>query len=238
MYRIAVCEDNDADRAATKAALGKFMSEQNLQYAVTDFWSGEEFVFHNKPYMFDLVLFDVKMRRISGIDAAKKLRETDRSVVIIFLTTYTDFVFSSFEAEPIRYLIKPLIYEHFREAMVKAIEKADENCRSCYCMTFGGAAFRLPLKEIQYFSSEGRTVQVHCASGQYSFYAKLDEVEADELLGEFLRCHQSILVNPDFIRRITKESVTLFSGEQLPVSRVRAKEIKDEFFQRIANLKI
>lgn len=238
MYRIAVCEDNDSDRAATKAALSRFMSEENLQYAVTDFWSGEEFVFHNKPYMFDIVLFDVKMRRISGIDAAKKLRETDRSVVIIFLTTYTDFVFSSFEAEPIRYLIKPLIYEDFSEAMEKAVEKADENCRSCYCMTFGGAAFRLPVKEIQYFSSEGRTVEAHCDSGQYSFYAKLDEVEADELLTDFLRCHQSILVNPDHIRRITKESVTLFSGEQLPVSRVRAKVIKDVFFQRIANLEI
>lgn len=238
MYRFALCEDNDSDRAAAKAALDRFMSEQNLQYTVSDFWSGEEFVFHSKPYMFDIVLFDVKMRRISGIDAAKQLRRTDKSVVIIFLTTYTDFVFSSFEAEPIRYLIKPLVYKDFRAALLKATEKADENNRACYCTTFGTDVFRIPTNEIRYFSSEGRTVVIHSNSGEYSFYSKLDDVETDEHLSGFLRCHKSILVNPDHIRIINKEMVTLFSGESLPISRARAKDIKDTFFRLISNIEI
>ncbi len=238
MYRIALCEDNDDDRAATKAALARVMDGAGLSYSVADFWSGEEFVFHCKPYMFDIVLFDVKMRRVSGIEAAKQLRESDRSAEIIFLTTYSDYVFSSFEAEPIRYLIKPLEYERFHEAMEKAIQKVDEKSRHCYFISFGNTTYCIPVNDIKYFSSEGRIVDAHCASGEYSFYAKLDEVEQTELLSGFLRCHQSLLVNPDHIRRITTESITLFSGENLPVSRVRAKAIKDSFFKRISNIEL
>lgn len=236
MYRIAICEDCDEDRLQTKAALRQIMTEENATYSITDFWSGEEFIFHYKPYMFDIVLFDVKMRRVSGIDAAKQLRETDRSVVIIFLTTYSNFVFSSFSAEPIRYLIKPLDYNEFKPTMIKAMQKADENNRSCYCLTFGSATYRVPVKEIHYFCSVGRTVEAHCASDNYAFYAKLDDVEKNEYLSDFLRCHQSILVNPDQIRRITKEEITLFSGETLPISRIRAKAIRDSFLQRVSSM--
>lgn len=238
MYQIALCENCSEDRLQAKEAIKKVMSEAGLAYTVTDFWSGEEFSVHAKPYMFDIAFFDVEMRRINGIETAKHLRETDRSVVIIFLTAYADFVFSCFSAEPIQYLIKPPVYATFKQTLLKAIQKVDENKRQCYSLSFDGISYCIQLKDIHYFCSFGRTVEVHCASGNYVFYAKLDEVEKDPLLTGFLRCHQSYLVNLDQICRVTMDEVKLFSGEMLPVSKSRAKTVKDSFWEQVASVKL
>jgi two-component system response regulator LytT len=238
MYQIALCEDCGDDRLKAKATIAQVMKEAGVAYTITDFWSGEEFLRHAKPYMFDIAFFDVEMRRINGIETAKHLRETDRSVVIIFLTAYNDFVFSCFSAEPLQYLVKPPDYAMFKQTLMRAIQKVDKNKRQCYNFSFNGVSYRIQLKDIHYFSSLGRTVEVHCASGNYKFYAKLNEIEKDPLLIGFIRSHQSFLVNLDQICRVTKDEITLFSGETLPVSKNRAKEVRDSFWERVVSVEL
>lgn len=238
MYQIALCEDRDEDRLKAKAAIKQVMKERGLAYAITDFWSGEGFLRHAKPYMFDIAFFDVEMRRINGIETAKRLRKIDHSVVIVFFTAHKDYVFSCFPAEPLQYLVKPLDYATFRQTLIKAIQKVDENKQQCYSFSFNGISYRIQLKDILYFCSRGRTIEVYCSSGNYKFYAKLNEIEKDPLLIGFIRSHQSFLVNLDHICRITNDEIMLFSGENLPVSKGRAKKVRDFFWEHVESVEI
>jgi DNA-binding LytR/AlgR family response regulator len=81
-----------------------------------------------------------------------------------------------------------------------------------------------------FFESTGRKVEIVTMNDRYSFYSKLDEVEQNPDLQNFLRCHQSYLINPDYILEISSNSILLTNHESLPVSRGAYKQIKEKFF--------
>ena len=98
MYTIAICEDIDKDRGILHKSIDKYFKDRGMTYKLFEYWSGEEFLNYAKPYVYDIVIFDVEMGKINGIDTAKKFRELDKTVIIIFVTIQAEMVFSSFSA--------------------------------------------------------------------------------------------------------------------------------------------
>ena len=238
MYRIALCENNEQDRMIISSYLEKRFFELASAYQLSEFESGESFLENMEPYRFDIAIFDVEMEKISGIRAARALRDMDKKVVIIFTSVHTESVFSSFYAEPLNYMVKPISYGEFRQVLDLGLQKIDQVGKASFTYTSANALFSVPVSRILYFESDKRVITVKMADGSDSFYGKLSEVEKTPVLSSFLRCYQSYLVNPDCIYRITNSTVVLKNGEELPISRGKAKLIKSLYMDYISGFEL
>lgn len=238
MYNIAICEDNIEDRQRIHDYFESFFAREPGQYVLEDFSSGEQFFAQTKAYQFQMVIFDIELYKMNGISAANKLRGLDRLVSIVFTTSHPEYVFSSFSAEPLQYLLKPVNEKKFREIITKFIEKTEIEKSKKFILTFNNEIFNIPISEIIYFESTKRVVEAVTVKGRYPFYDKLNEIEKMPILKDFIRCHQSFLVNSDYISRITSDSVRLTDGTSIVLSRSRAKIVKDSYMFYIENINL
>ena len=236
MYNIAICEDNDQCLENLRACLGRFFEQANGGCRLSKYSRGDMFLRDLKPHAYDIVFFDVEMPGADGISVAKKLREVDKRVIIIFTTAHSQPVFSSFAAEPLQYLLKPLNYDSFESVMNLAVQKIEKDRRDCIILSFNNSIYKIPLREIVYFESRERTLLVHLTDREYTFYAKLNEIESRLENKDFIRSHQSYLVNMSFIRKIDKSNMLLSTGRRLDISRSKLKATKDLFMSYLMDL--
>ena len=229
MYRIALCEDAPADRDRIDNYLRQIFDELKRSYTLQCFATAEDFFCAAGPHMFEMVIFDIEMGQMDGIKASKILRAGDKSVVIAFTSSHPEYVFSSFSAEPLNYLLKPVRYPDLYDLVSASVHRIDEARRTMFGFEMKGVLYGVPVKDICYFESNARVVRLVTDSGDYSFYGKLDDVAADPNLASFIRCHKSYLVNPLFVAEVTGTAVKIASGDLIPISRGNAKKVKAEF---------
>ena len=229
MYRIALCEDSAADRERVESYLQQVFGELRLPYSLDCFASAELFFGKTSPHMFDIVIFDVELGLMDGITASRTLRAHDKGVIIAFTSSHPEYVFSSFSAEPLNYLLKPIRYPDLYGLIEASVRRIDESRRSVFGFEMRGVLYGLPVNEIRYFESNARIIRVVTDTAEYSFYGKLDDIAGDPKLASFIRCHKSYLVNPAFVQEVTGTAVKISSGDLIPVSRGNAKRVKAEF---------
>lgn len=236
MYTVAICEDMEKDRILLRNNIDKYFNDNSITYKLYEYWSGENFLNHAKPHMYDIVIFDVEMGKINGIEAAINFRKLDKSAIIIFSTINSDMVFSCFSAEPLHYLLKPVKYSQFNNVMNRAIEKLEHNKNECFIATFNNVIYKIPIKDILYFESYKRIIIISTMDRKYKFYNNLGTIEK-ELEGKgFIRCHQSYLVNSIFIRKIEKDTIILVNEKTIGISRNRLKTVRESFMSYIEGL--
>lgn len=232
MISIAVCDDERAICDYLRASVTDILAEADLDGKVTIFNDGLPLcrAYEEGAADFDLIFLDVTMKNCDGFTAAKRIREFDRNVMIVFVTASAEYVFSGYEVRAFRYLLKPELKNGFAGVFkdcLRELTKADE---VRFSFQVGGETKSVPARDILYFESDRRKVSIHCMGGrEFSFYGKLDEVEQTLKKHDFVRCHQSFLVNALKIVGIKQNEMELVSGDVLPVSKHRAKETNEAF---------
>lgn len=171
------------------------------------------------------------MKHVDGISAARLIRETDRSVLFIYISGYDSYLKELFEVEPFRFLSKPLEKELFCRYYKEACQRIGET-EVFYQFTFNKEIRKVPLNNVVYFESRNRVVYIVLSSGHSEyFYGKLNGVEKElaDSRCYFLRIHQSFLVNYDYIKKMNFFNVTVYIGEremELKISEDRQKEVR------------
>ena len=207
MLRIGICDDSADARVALRAALERAL-ERRRSGADTSFFefsSGEGLLrwLGSHAGELDLVFLDIEMGELNGMETARRLREADEGLLLVFVTGYTDYVFDGYSVGALGYLMKPPQPDRLGDQAFL--------CRS------GETLYRIPKKSILYFASDRRQVTCVSAARTYTFYGKLDDVERD--VGEsFVRVHQRYLVRTAAVERMEGSQVFV-GGEALPVSR-------------------
>lgn len=224
MLRIGICDDSADARDALHLQLEKVLREESEEI-VYEFSSGSGAVRWLKKHIgeIDLLFLDVEMPEMNGMEAAEEIRKFDSSILIVFVTGYSDYVFDGYRVNALDYIIKPAGTERLAEVLKRVREHLYKKMDEMYLFKNTEGTFRLPIDSIYYFYSDRRKVILVCEEKEYSFYGKLDEVE-QQLSGRFVRIHQRYLVNPDRVERISGEHVTMMGGIELPVSRALKEE--------------
>ena len=107
--RICLVDDNSTQLEFLKTLILKWSKETNTVVDIEIYHSAEEILFEsNNSYPFDLMILDIQMNKINGIELAKRIRKVDKSVVISFLSGIADYVFEGYEVQAIQYLLKPV----------------------------------------------------------------------------------------------------------------------------------
>ena len=218
-YRLAVCEDDPAARAHVGSLCSELLGEWGVEHAVALFPSAEalEERLRREPDAFDLLILDIQMEGMTGMELARALRELGSEVSILFLTGRADYALEGYNVHPVHFLLKPVD----REALAGALRLDwERNHRpKALALRSGGRTVSLPTAEIQYIESINRSVVVHLVSGEQAFPLTMTQAERLTPADLFARCHNSFLVNLAHVAEVGRAGVLLRSGAQLPVGR-------------------
>ena len=230
MYRIAICDDSPADVLYIRTLVAKWEQEKDVSVTLLNFPSAEAFLFHyEEDKNFDIMLLDIEMDDMNGIDLAKRIREQDSTAQIIFITGYPDFVGEGYEVAALHYLMKPVKQKKLFEVLDRAtanLKKAEQTI----LLQVDGQQLKVTLSSIKYLEAMSHTLCIYTTHGKYETRMPISKVEA--LLGEdFIKCHRSFIVNLKYVSLMSKTEVTLDSGEKLPLSRSSYKEVNQAFIK-------
>lgn len=225
--RIAICDDDWNMQKTLRVFIDQTF--QDLDMLVDGFTSGEALLAAVKKQTraYELILLDIEMRGINGIETAKELRRLLPDCYIIFITSHDEFALTGYEVAAFRYLIKPVDPQKLTEAI--AAVRAELADHVTLHVEDGSVEALLRAKDIYYIEAQDKRVRVVLKNTAFSDRRGIDEV-AQALEGEdFFRVHRSYLINLRYVGRIDKNEVQLVSGETIPLSRLRKKAFKNTF---------
>lgn len=228
MYRLAICDDNPADIAYLRDLLEKWAGEGEACVKIESFPSAEAFLFQYEDTSFDLLLLDIEMGKMSGMELAKKIRQENRLLQIVFITGYMEYMAEGYDVEALHYLLKPVTEEKLRAVLDRAEERLKLKEKELP-LAVQGAMVRIPLWEIRYIEVERNYVTVYGRKA-YTVKKTLSELER-ELDKSFFRTGRSHIVNLHFVRKITRNQVVLKDGKALFLSRNLYEKINRAMIQ-------
>lgn len=216
-YKIAICDDSDADRQYVFRMVRLWAGAAGHTASVDCFSSAESFLFHyaEEPN-YDILLLDIEMGDMDGVTLAKRLRKTNDTLQIIFITGYSDYISEGYEVAALHFLVKPAKEEKLHAVLHRAAEKLTKNEK---VLTFEatGEMVRLPIYQIRYADVQGNYVTIH---GQTDVTIKMSLGELERQLDDrFYRAGRSVIVNLTQISRVTKAEIRLSDGTSLPLPR-------------------
>ena len=217
MLRIAICDDMEAARLNLRMMLYRILNRE--EPVIYEFSSGEGAVKWLEKHSgeVDLFFLDIEMGKMDGMETARRIRQTDQNLALVFVTGYADYVFDGYQVGALDYLMKPVKEEKLRGVLQRLSEQLIVSAPQYYSFQNTQGTFRILKKDILYFYSDRRQVVLVTKSKEYPFYAKLDEVQ--QAIGKgFVRIHQRYLVHAEQVDFIETDRVTI--GEiSLPISR-------------------
>lgn len=231
MLQIAICDDEKTVRDALFSMSREMLAKAGEDADITLFADGDALcsAYETQGARFDLVFLDIKMDGMDGMHAAGRIRDRDEKVLIVFITSAAEYVFRGYEVRAFRYILKPELSHSFPLVFREILEELLHKREDCFCFQFDGETIALALSDIHYFESDRRVLHIHTAKQTYKTYRKLDEVAQALKKSDFVRCHQSFLVNARMIQKIGPAALTLKTGEALPVSKRRYQETSEAF---------
>lgn len=198
------------------------LDEDFVDYHLIERCSGEELLAgYNRV---DILFLDIQMNELSGMDVARKIREFDNNVEIIFTTSIVQHVFRAYEVRAYRYLVKPIEYEKFKNEVKCCISDYLEK-NSVVSIDSNKSTLVLPIGDILYAEVIKKEVTIYTESKIYTIETSMKSIEKKLSNHNFFRCHHSYLVNLKKINEISSKSIFI-KNKEIPISRAKYKNLK------------
>lgn len=229
-YRAAIVDDSEMDAEYVGSLLKEWARERQIDVSAERFASAESFLFrYADEKAWDILLLDIEMGEMDGVQLAKKLRQTNQAVQLVFITGFSDFMAEGYEVSALHYLMKPVR----KEKLFAVLDRAAENLgrrEKRLRVAFDRQEEWLPLSQITYIEAQKQYVVIHTQTREYRMKATLADTEK-ELDEYFLKCQRSFIVNLRHVLRISSDCVELKNGVQVPISRGMAQTIGKEIIR-------
>lgn len=236
MLRIAVCDDEGHSRAALLDILSAGAPGQ--KYSVREYPDGEKLLFeygeNQRP--FDLILLDLEMPVLDGMEAAARIRRVDRDVPIVIVTKHNEYTAWGYDVHAWHYLLKPVSAEKLRVVLLEINDAQARKDKDCFAVSAGGVNVRIPFDRILYFESDRNRVNIHTVHLREPVRAYIPLRDIEPLCKDgFMKTHHSFLVNVYHIESVsrTKHEAVLSNGERVRVSRSRMRAVLEQIERRI-----
>ena len=228
--RIAVIDDRPADRDYIAALVTRWAKDRDAAVTAVPFPSAEAFLFdYSEDRDFDILLLDIEMGAINGVELAKTVRAENDAVQMVFITGFPDFIAEGYEVSALHYLMKPVDRDKLFSVLDRAaanLEKAERRLR----VTFERRTDYVPFSKILYLEAQKQYVRIVTEGEEYRMKASLAETAA-QLDEFFFPCQRSFIVNLRHVARILPDRVVLKNGAEVPISRGMAEKIGREIIR-------
>lgn len=221
MVRVAIVDDERETRDTLKKYVENYFESVGKEVSVILYADGSELV-RIKPHSVDIILLDIQMEQMNGIQAAKQLREKDEDVLIIFITNMVQYAIEGYSVDALDFVLKPVDEAAVDRELEKARKRLDRREAPTIHVKNGEGVFVVDTDEILYAETYERHLLLHTIKGDLCCHDTLAAMEA-RLPHWFFRCHSACLVNLRRVERIQGNDI-LIGGHRVPLSKHRKKE--------------
>ena len=222
--KIAVCDDHSSQRAYLSNIVNTWAKKKNYLIELKQYEGSSPFLFdYEEEKDYDILLLDIEMPGINGIDIAKRVRQENTTVQIIFVTGYYEYFSDGFDVSALHYLIKPVDEARLCSVLDRAVGNLQYRQRAVLITDTEGTV-KVPLADIFYAEAQNVHVIVYTNQGTYRMRMTLSNF-AQQLDDTFYKVHRSYIVGMKYIRKITRNEIVMTNGALIPISRGKYDEI-------------
>lgn len=225
MVRFVILEDNASERTRLENYLHLFEQEHGIEPFYIRSYERAIPLVEEYRCDADVLLLDIQVSDMLGMEAARRIRQVDTDVIIIFVTNLVQYAIEGYSVQAIDYILKPVAYQAFSAKLERVLRVLShrEDAPSLVLRTRGGQ-MRLSPSRLVYIEVLNHDLHFHTADGTvHNQWGSLSKIE-QQLDGRyFVRCHSSYLVNLKYVQGVQGDRV-LVEGEEIPLSKTKRKE--------------
>lgn len=176
-----------------------------------------------------MILLDVEMPAMNGMDTARSIRLVDQEVLIMFITNLAQYALNGYEVQAFDYMLKPVSYSALAMKLKLALRVLQKNEDHSIILNQDGELFRVPLSHLYYVEIYSHRLCFHTMERDIDINSTrtLSDLEQELKPDGFVRCHESILVNARYVDHIKGCALTV-AGREIPISKNRRDEVLKE----------
>lgn len=228
MFYIALCDDNPFDLSELSADLAE-LKDGGMHTEILTYVNGPSLVEeYERGRRFHLLVLDMLMEPIDGIETAKRIRKYDASVPILIVTSTVQYALDGYQVNAWRYLMKPVDKAVFVREVRDILKKQEAADAHYYIVSNEQGITKVRLDDILYFESDQHTIRLHTLAGEHVFRGALGDIEEKLAPQHFVRIHKSYLVNLRYVKTVFKNSIRMENGDEVFVSKYRSARLYEE----------
>lgn len=230
MIRIAICDDNRYAVSSHKDLVKSCLQTSGIGYEIKTYINSYNLLCDiiDDRFFYDLLLLDIEMPDITGMELSKKIKPYLPNVKIIFITSHLEYAIDAFELSIFRYVPKNNLEVKLTAAVIDAAKLIELEAGQEYTIQTSNRLERIPYKEIYYIQRDGKNASIISSAGVSKVRKSLQQVFDELNAPEFIFIDRGYIVNIIQIMKVSDSMALLKNGEQLPISRSHLQEVKQQ----------
>ena len=231
-----ICDDEKSTCSELEEIILKYAKEKRVPLVTEVFYSGDILLDYLKREKINILFLDIELPGKDGVMVGKYIREVleEENIFLVYISSKDNYALQLFQNRPFDFLVKPIEQAKIYHVLDNICRISGKNSaefkfqvqNSTYCILY---------KDILYFQSDGRKINIVMKKEVRTFYGKLNEIEEKLPENLFLRIHKSYLVNKSYVKGFTYEWVKMLNGDVLNISKINRADVRRKILESAAD---
>lgn len=231
-----ICDDEKSTCSELEEIILKYAKEKRVPLVTEVFYSGDILLDYLKREKINILFLDIELPGKDGVMVGKYIREVleEENIFLVYISSKENYALQLFQNRPFDFLVKPIEQAKIYHVLDNICRISGKNSaefkfqvqNSTYCILY---------KDILYFQSDGRKINIVMKKEVRTFYGKLNEIEEKLPENLFLRIHKLYLVNKSYVKGFTYEWVKMLNGDVLNISKINRADVRRKILESAAD---
>lgn len=217
MYHIAIVEDETEFSTQLQEYLTQYQKEQDVAFKVSVFHDGAEILDNYQP-LYDIILLDIEMPKVNGMEAAEQIRKQDGDVVLMFITNMASYAIRGYEVGALDFVMKPINFYTFAMKLTRALKRVKQKEQQQILLSVIDGVKKLGINQIYYIEVQNRMLHYYTDEGEFVVRGTMQAVEQEMAAYPFVKCNHWYMVNLMHVSEVRK-NMAVVQGHELEISR-------------------
>lgn len=230
LIKIAICDDEEKAVSLHEQIVRDSLQMCGIGYEITTYTQSRNLLYDitDDSFFYDLILLDIEMPGISGMEISRQIKSFLPNVRIIFVTSHTEYAIDAFELSIFRYVPKNNLKNKLATAVADAAKLINLEAGREYTIQTSKHMEKIPYKDIYYIQRDGKNASIVSSAGTSKVRKSLQQVFNELNTPEFIFIDRGYIVNIIQIMKVSDGMAVLKNGKQLPISRSHLQEVKQQ----------